>query len=246
MDLAKSLSARSLFLIFFFMALLGGITEAVIMIFLDAFKNRNTGIVALIPDPAKLAEIISAYHFFIIPGIFILFALIMWLSLNIVSRGCIKKYGIPAEKSQEKKQEDAASREAKAKQRKIYEKRLFLHLFSVLQREGRLMDFFSEDLSLYEDEQIGVAVRGIHENCKKVIDKYLALGPVIKEEEDEDITIDPGFDPNAIKLTGNVAGDPPFKGVVRHRGWKIKKLDIPDLTGTRDPLVIAPAEVEVL
>ncbi len=246
MDLAKSLSARFLLMIFFFMAILGGITEAVVMILLDAFKNQNTGIVALIPNPAKAAEIISAYHFFIIPGIFLLFALIMWLAINISSRVCIKQYGMPSEKPQNKKPEDTASHEAKAKKRKIYEKRLFLHLLSVLQREGRLMDFFSEDLSLYEDEQIGVAVRGIHENCKKVIDKYISLQPVIKEEEDENITIAPGFDPNAIKLTGNVAGEPPFNGVVRHRGWKIKKLDLPDLTGTRDPLVIAPAEVEVV
>ncbi len=69
MDLAKSLSARSLFPIFFFMAVLGGITEAVIMIFLDAFKNRNTGIVALIPDPAKVCRDYKCLSFFIIPGI---------------------------------------------------------------------------------------------------------------------------------------------------------------------------------
>ena len=29
------------------------------------------------------------------------------------------------------------------------------------------MDFLQEDLSLYEDGQIGAAVRSIHENCKK-------------------------------------------------------------------------------
>ena len=48
-----------------------------------------------------------------------------------------------------------------------HEKRLFIHLFAVLQREGRLLDFLQEDLSLYEDGQIGAAVRSIHENCKK-------------------------------------------------------------------------------
>jgi hypothetical protein len=78
------------------------------------------------------------------------------------------------------------------------------------------------------------------------MEKYLKTEAVVAEPEETEIEIPPDFDPNAIKLTGNVAGDPPFKGVVRHRGWKAKKLDLPTLSAVRDPLIIAPAEVEIL
>lgn len=125
------------------------------------------------------------------------------------------------------------------------QRRLFLHFLSVLQREGRILDFFSEDLTLYDDEQIGAAVRSIHEDCKKTVDKYLSLSPVLNSEEGEIVDIPPGFDPDAIKLTGNVSGEPPFKGVLRHRGWKAGKKEIPRLSDVLDSSIIAPAEVEI-
>jgi len=115
----------------------------------------------------------------------------------------------------------------------------------VLQRQGRLVDFLSEDLDVYEDEQIGAAVRGIHENCKKVISKSLTLEAVISGSEGEEVTVDEGFDPGAIKLTGNVTGQPPFKGILRHKGWRTKKLELPVLSDAQDAAIIAPAEVEI-
>lgn len=124
-------------------------------------------------------------------------------------------------------------------------RRLFLHTLSVLQREGRLLDFFQEDLKLYEDEQIGAAVRSIHEDCKKTIKKYLNPKPVIEIEEEEEITIEHGFDIDAINLTGNVSGEPPFKGIVKHRGWKAGKNEIPKLSDIQDASIIVPAEVEI-
>jgi hypothetical protein len=75
------------------------------------------------------------------------------------------------------------------KTRKNNEKRLFVHLFAVLQRKGRLMDFLQEDLSSYEDDQIGAAVRSIHENCRKTIDRYLSPEPVMNQSEGERVEI---------------------------------------------------------
>ena len=126
------------------------------------------------------------------------------------------------------------------------QQRLFLHLLAVLQREGRLVDFLFENLNAYSDAQIGTAVRSIHENCRKVMDKYLAPQAVVRENEGDAITVEKGFDPSAVKLTGNVTGEPPFKGTVRHRGWKVRKLELPTLSGMPDPGIIAPAEIEVL
>jgi len=124
-------------------------------------------------------------------------------------------------------------------------RRLFLYSLSVLQRDGRLLDFFDEDLSLYEDEQIGAAVRSIQEDCKKTIKKYIDPKPVVDNEEGETIRIEPGFDIDSIKLVGNVSGEPPFEGVLRHRGWKAGKKEIPKLSDIRDTAIIIPAEVEI-
>ncbi len=126
-----------------------------------------------------------------------------------------------------------------------HEKRLFIHLFAVLQREGRLLDFLQEDLSLYEDGQIGAAVRSIHENCKKTMDRYLTPEPVMESSEGDTVDIPAGFDQNAIKLVGNVVGEPPFTGIVRHRGWKMRSASLPKLSEEGNPEIITPAEIEI-
>ncbi|WP_051327799.1 DUF2760 domain-containing protein [Desulfatirhabdium butyrativorans] len=125
------------------------------------------------------------------------------------------------------------------------DKRLFLYLVGMLQREGRLLDFFNENLEDYEDAQIGAAVRNIHENCRKIVDRYLPLQPVVSQEEGEAITLQANFDAAAIKLVGQVGDHPPFTGVVRHRGWRVKKVVLPELSGNPDPDIIAAAEVEI-
>ena len=126
------------------------------------------------------------------------------------------------------------------------DKRLFVHLLSMFQREGRLLDFLSENLDGYEDAQIGAAVRSIHENCNKVTRKYLSLQPVLDQDEGQALTLQKGFDTAAVKLVGNVSGGPPFTGVVRHKGWKTAKLELPTLSANQDASLIAPAEVEIL
>ena len=125
------------------------------------------------------------------------------------------------------------------------DKRLFVHLFSVLQREGRLMDFLQEDLSGFNDDQIGAAVRTIHENCKKTVNRYLSPQPIMQQSEGESVEIGPGFDRQAVKLMGNVVGQPPFFGVLRHRGWQLGSISLPSLSDKENPNLIAPAEVEI-
>ena len=125
------------------------------------------------------------------------------------------------------------------------EKRLFVHLFSVLQREGRLLDFLQEDLSHYDDGQIGAAVRHIHENCKKTIAHYLRPEPVMQQAEGQTVQIAADFDRHAVKLMGNVVGEPPFTGILRHRGWQLRSISLPKLSEMENPHFIAPAEVEI-
>jgi len=125
------------------------------------------------------------------------------------------------------------------------DKRIFLHLFSSLQSDGRLLDFFNEDLRVYDDAQIGTAVRNIHENCNKVIKKYLSPKPIMNQEEGDEVTIEKGFDINKVKLSGNVTGEPPFKGILQHKGWQCININLPELAQSRSPDIISPAEVEI-
>ena len=124
-------------------------------------------------------------------------------------------------------------------------RRLFLHTLSVLQREGRLLDFFDEDLSAYDDSKIGAVVRSIQEDCKKAVKKYIDPKPVVQGEEGDSITIEDGFDIDTINLVGNVSGQPPFQGVIKHPGWRAGKKDVPKLSDIQDPGIMTPAEIEI-
>jgi hypothetical protein len=120
-----------------------------------------------------------------------------------------------------------------------------LQLLALLQREGRLVDFLSEDIDGYADADIGAAVRDIHKGCKKVLAEHLAVEPVLDAGENEAVTVDTGFDPARIRLVGNVSGAPPFKGTLRHHGWRAAKVSLPVLSDGHDVSIVAPAEVEL-
>ena len=121
-----------------------------------------------------------------------------------------------------------------------------VQLLALLQRDGRLVDFFSEDITPYQDAQIGAAVRELHASCRKALAQYVTLEPVIDGEEDSPVTVEEGFDPAAVKLVGNVTGRPPLRGLLRHRGWRVAQINLPSLppegAGRK---VVAPAEVEI-
>src|SRR3954465_10164474 len=118
-----------------------------------------------------------------------------------------------------------------------------LHLLALLQREGRLIDFCEEDLAAFPDAQVGAAARTVHEGCRKALRGAFTLAPVRAEAEGAQVTVPAGFDPQSIRLTGNVTGSPPFNGVLRHHGWKVAGVRMPAASG--DPGVVAPAEVEL-
>ena len=120
-----------------------------------------------------------------------------------------------------------------------------VQLLTLFQRDGRLVDFLTEDVSPYPDSQLGAAVRSIHASCRQVLDRYLKLEPVLSSEEDQPVTVPVGFDPAAIKLVGNVAGEPPLRGLLRHRGWRVTEINLPSLPQGSGRAIVAPAEVEI-
>lgn len=121
-----------------------------------------------------------------------------------------------------------------------------VQMLAVLQRQGRLIDFLQEDLALYGDDQIGAAVRSVHAGCKQALAEHVQLEPVYKEAEGSAVVVQPGFDAYSVRLSGDVTGEPPFRGTLRHRGWRVTRVDLPvQADAARRELVVAPAEVEV-
>jgi Domain of unknown function (DUF2760) len=120
-----------------------------------------------------------------------------------------------------------------------------LRLLALLQREGRLLDFLLEDVQPYSNDQIGAAVRDIHNNCRKAIQDHLVLEPVLKEAEGATVRVPAGFDPSTVRLTGNVTGQPPFTGTLQHHGWRVKELKLAAPPEGQDEFVLQAAEVEL-
>jgi hypothetical protein len=119
-----------------------------------------------------------------------------------------------------------------------------LQLLGILQRDSRLIDFLMEDISAYEDDQVGAAVRELHDQCRDAVGRYVTLTPVIDGVEGA-FTQAPSKDPNVVKFVGNVPATPPSGGILRHKGWRASKVDLPALAGKQDAAIIAPAEIEV-
>jgi hypothetical protein len=120
-----------------------------------------------------------------------------------------------------------------------------LMLLAALQREGRLVDFLQQDAAGYSDEDIGAAARVVHGGCRKALRQFLDLAPAIQGTEGQAVTVPSGFNAERTRLTGNVSGKPPFKGVLKHHGWVATDVRMPSISEGLDPRVIAPAEVEL-
>jgi hypothetical protein len=119
-----------------------------------------------------------------------------------------------------------------------------LQLLSILQRDSRLIDFLQEDISGYADDQIGAAVREIHDQSRDAIARYVTLTPVIDGVEGTYANA-PGQDASLVKFVGNVPAKPPAGGTLRHKGWRATKVDLPALPARLDATIIAPAEIEI-
>jgi hypothetical protein len=120
-----------------------------------------------------------------------------------------------------------------------------VQMLAILQRDGRLIDFLTEDIAPYSDAQVGAAVRELHQSCKQALERYVRLEPIIASEEGQPVTLQEAIDPAAIKLIGNVTGKPPLRGLLRHRGWRVSAVNLPPLPGGTGRAVVAPAEVEI-
>jgi hypothetical protein len=120
-----------------------------------------------------------------------------------------------------------------------------LFMLSVFQQDGRLIDFLQQDVAAFSDEEVGAAARVVHGGCRKALQRLLTPARILKDEEGATVNVPAAFDANQIRLTGNVTGQPPFKGTLKHHGWTATELKFPTLAENMDYRVLAPAEVEL-
>jgi hypothetical protein len=119
--------------------------------------------------------------------------------------------------------------------------------FALLQEKGRLVDFLMEELTGYDDAQVGAAARVVHQGCRQVLQEHFKIIAVSEAEEGSQVTVPAGSFGDEYRIVGKLSGEPPFAGKLIHKGWKTESVKLPRIVQTDDKRlpVIAPAEVEL-
>jgi hypothetical protein len=117
--------------------------------------------------------------------------------------------------------------------------------FGLLQEKGRLVDFLMEDITPYEDSEVGAAARVIHQGCRQVLQEYFNISPISEAAEGAQVTVPAGYSADQFRLVGKLTGEPPFTGTLLHKGWKTEFVKLPRIVKTDRLPSIAPAEVEL-
>ena len=118
---------------------------------------------------------------------------------------------------------------------------------AIFQERGRLIDFLMDDITTYDDAQVGAAARVVHQGCKAVLEEHFSIRPVRDESEGSSVTIPAGYAADEYRLIGRISGPGASSGTLLHHGWKTDSVNLPRLVRT-DPNrlpTIAPAEVEL-
>jgi hypothetical protein len=120
-----------------------------------------------------------------------------------------------------------------------------LQLLGLLQQHGRFIDFVEETVDSFSDAQVGAAARVVHAGCRTALHDHFSIEPIRTEQEGDRVTVDAGFDPATIRLTGNVVGEAPFTGNLLHKGWRATQIKLPKLAEGHDVRTLATAEIEL-
>lgn len=119
-------------------------------------------------------------------------------------------------------------------------------LLGLMQEKGRFVDFLMEDITVYDDAQVGSVARIVHQGCSEVISQHFEVQPIANVQEGAPITVPAGYSPTEFRLIGKIGGQPPFTGTLVHKGWKTASVKLPRVVKSEGGLPsIAPAEVEL-
>src|SRR3954447_6420313 len=100
---------------------------------------------------------------------------------------------------------------------------------AIFQERGRLIDFLMDDITTYDDAQVGAAARVVHQGCKTALEEHFRIGPIRGESEGSSVTISAGYAADEYRLIGKINGPGPFSGTLLHHGWKINSVNLPRL-----------------
>jgi len=118
---------------------------------------------------------------------------------------------------------------------------------ATLQERGRLVDFLMEDITTYNDAQVGAAARVVHGGCKAVLQEHFTIRPLREESEGSAVTVAMAYAADEYRFIGKISGAGPFSGTLVHRGWKTEAVKLPRLVRVNAGRLptIAPAEIEL-
>ena len=116
-------------------------------------------------------------------------------------------------------------------------------MLAILQRDSRMIDFLMEDISVYDDEQIGAAVRA----CRSVrAIPSSAMSPSARHRRRRRHLHQAALErPDPWSSSRQRPRQAGAGGTLRHSGWRAAKVDLPALNPKQDAAVIAPAEIEI-
>ena len=120
-----------------------------------------------------------------------------------------------------------------------------IQLLALFQRDGRLVDFLFEDIAAYGDAQIGAAVREVHASCRRVIDRYLPIEPILADLEGQTTRWAPPWTPprsssSATWASRRATSAPCATAAGASAGWRCRRL-----AASAARQVVTPAEVEI-
>jgi hypothetical protein len=118
---------------------------------------------------------------------------------------------------------------------------------AILQERGRLVDFLMDDITTYDDAQVGAAARIVNQGCKVALEEHFRIRPIRAESEGSSVTIPARYAADEYRLIGKISGPGPFSGTLLHHGWKTESVNLPRIVRA-DPdrlPTIAPAEVDL-
>jgi Domain of unknown function (DUF2760) len=84
----------------------------------------------------------------------------------------------------------------------------------------------------------------VHDQARDSLARYVTIEPVIDGVEGT-FTKPAVSDPALVKFIGNVPAGKPSGGLLRHKGWRARKIDLPAINSKQDTNILAPAEIEV-
>lgn len=116
-------------------------------------------------------------------------------------------------------------------------------LLTLLQQQARLLDFAAEDISHITDQQVGAVARSVHAGLQKTLREYINWSPILPNTDS--VTIAANFDPQQIRLTGQLRGNGPYQGQLVHAGWRLTAVTLPQRGSQYRADILQAAEVEV-